>query len=84
MPTDTPCRTAKPKDKPYQLLDGNGLYLEIKPNGVTASRYRFELRDGAVAKAGLIVIGDYVGLASTILAGATSPRSAFLGEMENG
>lgn len=34
MLTDTQCRTAKLKDKPYKLSDGNGLYLEIKPNGV--------------------------------------------------
>lgn len=25
--------TAKPKDKPYKLADGGGLYLLIKPNG---------------------------------------------------
>jgi len=48
MPTQTHYRTAKPKNKPYQLLDGNGLDLEIKPNGVTAWRYRFELPDGVV------------------------------------
>ncbi|MSQ66197.1 MAG: DUF4102 domain-containing protein, partial [Limnohabitans sp.] len=40
MLTDTQCRTAKPKDKPYKLSDGKGLYLEIKPNGVKAWRYR--------------------------------------------
>jgi hypothetical protein len=38
MLTDTQCRTAKPKDKPYKLSDGKGLYLEIKPNGVKAWR----------------------------------------------
>jgi hypothetical protein len=46
MLTDTQCRNAKPKDKPYKLLDGKGLYLEVKPNGVKAWRYRFELREG--------------------------------------
>ena len=35
---------------------------------MTARRYRCELRDGDIAKAGLFAIGDYVGLASTILA----------------
>ena len=44
--TDTECRTAKPKEKPYKLTDGNGLYLEVKPNGVKAWRYRFELNCG--------------------------------------
>lgn len=59
MLTDTQCRTAKPKDKPYKLSDGKGLYLEIKPNGVKAWRYRFELREGDVAKESIFAIGDY-------------------------
>lgn len=59
MLTDTQCRTAKPKDKPYKLPDGKGLYLEIKPNGVKAWRYRFELRQGDVAKESIFAIGDY-------------------------
>ena len=59
MLTDTQCRTAKPKDKPYKLSDGKGLYLEIKPNGVKAWRYRFELREGDVTKESIFAIGDY-------------------------
>ena len=59
MLTDTQCRTAKPKDKPYRLSDGKGLYLEIKPNGVKAWRYRFELREGDVAKESIFAVGDY-------------------------
>jgi integrase len=59
MLTDTQCRTAKPKDKPYKLSDGKGLYLEIKPNGVKAWRYRFELREGDTAKESIFAIGDY-------------------------
>ncbi len=59
MLTDTQCRTAKPKDKPYKLSDGKGLYLEIKPNGVKAWRYCFELREGEVAKESIFAIGDY-------------------------
>jgi len=59
MLTDTQCRTAKPKDKPYKLSDGKGLYLEIKPNGVKAWRYRFELREGDVAKESIFAVGDY-------------------------
>ena len=34
--TDTAVRKAKPKEKPYKLSDGRGMYLEIMPNG---SRY---------------------------------------------
>lgn len=58
--TDTQCRTAKPKEKPYKLTDGNGLYLEVKPNGVKAWRYRFELSDGETRKESVFAIGDYV------------------------
>ncbi|PTR06824.1 uncharacterized protein DUF4102 [Nitrosospira sp. Nsp5] len=55
----TRCRTAKPKDKSYKLPDGKGLYLEIKPNGAKAWRYRFELREGEVTKESTFAIGDY-------------------------
>lgn len=58
--TDTQCRTAKPQEKPYKLTDGNGLYLEVKPNGVKAWRYRFELSVGNVRKESIFAIGDYV------------------------
>jgi integrase len=58
--TDTQCRTAKSKEKPYKLTDGNGLYLEVKPNGVKAWRYRFELSDGNTRKESVFAIGEYV------------------------
>lgn len=42
--TDTGCRNAKPDPaKSIKLTDGKGLYLEVKPNGVKAWRYRFVL-----------------------------------------
>jgi integrase len=59
MLTDTQCRTAKPKDKPYKLTDGKGLHLEVKPNGSKAWRYRFELRSGDTTKESTFAIGDY-------------------------
>ncbi|TWC30228.1 integrase [Pseudomonas sp. SJZ079] len=59
MLTDTQCRTAKPKEKPYKLTDGKGLYLEIKPNGVKAWRYRFELREADTKKESVYAIGEY-------------------------
>lgn len=31
--TDIPTRTAKPKDKPYKLSDGGGLYLLVNTDG---------------------------------------------------
>lgn len=39
---------AKPKEKPYKLSDGDGLYLEVMPNG---SRYwRLKYRFGGKEK----------------------------------
>lgn len=58
MLTDTKCRTAKPKDKPYKLTDEKGLYLEVKPNGGKVWRYRFEL--GGKEKESVFALGDYV------------------------
>lgn len=34
-------KTAKPKEKPYRLTDGQGLYLEIRPNGSKYWRYKY-------------------------------------------
>ena len=31
--TDLQIKTAKPKEKPYKLTDGEGLYLLVKPDG---------------------------------------------------
>jgi len=59
MLTATECRNAKPKDKPYKLTDFKGLYLEIKPNGVKAWRYRFELLREAERKESVFAIGDF-------------------------
>lgn len=59
MLTDTQCRNAKPKDKPYKLTDGQGLYLEVKPNGAKAWRYRFRMGAGADAKENVFAIGNY-------------------------
>ncbi len=59
MLTDTQCRNAKSREKPYRLPDGKGLYLEIKPNGVKAWRYRFELGPKDNRKESMYAIGDY-------------------------
>lgn len=52
---DAQCRAAKPKEGIYRLNDYEGLYLEIKPDGVKAWRYRFKLND----KASWYALGDY-------------------------
>ncbi|MFA7437087.1 tyrosine-type recombinase/integrase [Castellaniella sp.] len=46
---------AKPKDKPYALTDGGGLYLEILPTGTKVWRYKFHF-EGRRDK---ITIGRY-------------------------
>ncbi len=53
--TDTKIRQAKALTKPLKLPDGNGLYLEVKPNGSKLWRYRYRI-DG---KENLYAIGDY-------------------------
>jgi len=55
MLTNTACQKAKPRDKPFKLTDSNGLYLEVKPNGTKAWRYRFELN----GKESVFAIGEY-------------------------
>lgn len=42
--TDMQPRTAKPKDKPYKLTDGGGMYLLVNPDGAKYWRmgYRFD------------------------------------------
>ncbi len=45
--TDTQIKKAKPKEKLYKLFDGEGLYLEVKPNGAKTFRikYRFNNKE---------------------------------------
>lgn len=55
MLTDAHCRAAKPKEQIYRLNDLRGLYLEVKPNGVKAWRFRFKL----AGKGSWFALGDY-------------------------
>lgn len=55
MLTDMHCRTAKPRERLYRLNDRDGLYLEVKPNGVKAFRYRFKLG----GKESMMALGEY-------------------------
>lgn len=41
--SDTQCRSAKPKDKPYKLSDSEGLYLEVMPSGAKYWRLKYRL-----------------------------------------
>lgn len=58
MLTDAHCRNAKPRDKLYRINDHRGLYLEVKPSGVKAWRYRYTLN----GKASMYALGDYPGV----------------------
>jgi integrase len=44
--TDMRVRNAKPKDKPYKLADGGGMYLEITPSGSKLWRMKFMQSSG--------------------------------------
>lgn len=45
--TDIKCKSAQPKEKPYKLFDGGGLYLDVKPNGSKYWRlkYRYQKKE---------------------------------------
>lgn len=45
---DLTCKQAKPKDKPYRLSDGGGLYLQVQPDG--AKYWRWNYRFGGKQK----------------------------------
>ncbi len=38
-------KNAKPREKPYKLADGNGLYLLVSPNGSRLWRLRYRFSD---------------------------------------
>jgi integrase len=54
--TDIQVRTAKPKDKPYKLSDGGGLYVEVTPAG--AKLWRMKVRQ-ANGKESRLSFGSY-------------------------
>jgi len=43
--TDLKIKNLKPRDKPYKVFDGKGLYLEVMPNGGKKWRYRYLFRN---------------------------------------
>ena len=56
--TDVKIRQAKATDKTLKLTDGNGLYLEVKPNGSKLWRYRYRI----AGKENLFAVGEYPAL----------------------
>ncbi|AWX89580.1 tyrosine-type recombinase/integrase [Klebsiella quasipneumoniae] len=65
--TDTKVRSAKPQEKEYTLVDGDGMFLLIYPNG--SKYWRFRFRFGG--KQHLMAFGVYP---ETSLAGARQKR----------
>ena len=53
--TDTAIRAAKPKDAPYKLSDGGGLFLAVNPTGSRLWRLKYRL----AGKEKLLAIGAY-------------------------
>jgi len=39
--TNTACKNAKPKEKPYKMTDGAGMFLQVMPNGSKYWRLRY-------------------------------------------
>jgi hypothetical protein len=53
--TDLKIRAAKPKDKPYKISDGGGLYLLINTNGAKYWRWKYRIQQ----KEKVLAIGVY-------------------------
>jgi phage/plasmid primase-like uncharacterized protein len=44
--TQLQIKAAKPKDRPYKLADGGGLYVEVMPTGGKLWRMKYRRPDG--------------------------------------
>lgn len=54
--TEMQVRNAKPKEKPYKLFDGGGLFLDVAPGGSRIWRLKFRQPNG---KENLLTFGPY-------------------------
>ncbi len=55
MLTALEVKNAKPKEKPYKLTDGHGLFLYVAPSGKKTWRYRFVI----AGTESTFVLGEY-------------------------
>ncbi len=53
--TDIKCKSAKPAEKPYKLFDGQGLFLDIRPNSSKYWRLKYRINN----KEKLLALGVY-------------------------
>ena len=54
--TATQIQNAKPKDKPYKLFDGGGLFLQVTPAGGKHWKFKYRRNDG---KEGMLSLGSF-------------------------
>jgi len=75
--TDVAIRNAAPKDKPYKISDGGGLYLSVQPSGgkLWRKKYRYNGREKSLS------IGPYP---RVTLAEARDAREAAMKVLERG
>ena len=53
--TNIKCKNSKPADKPYKLSDGQGMYLDVRPNGSKYWRLKYRVN----GKEKLLALGVY-------------------------
>jgi integrase len=75
--SDTSCKNAKPKEKPYKLADEKGMFLLINPNG--SKYFRLKYRFGGKEK--LLALGVYP---ETGLKSAREKRDTARGQIAKG
>lgn len=75
--TDTACKNAKPKEKPYKLADEKGMYLLVNPNG--SKYFRLKYRVGGTEKT--LALGVYP---ETTLKSARDKRDAARRQLAEG
>ncbi len=75
--TDVAIRNAAPKEKPYKISDGGGLYLSVQPNGgkYWRKKYRYNGKEKSLS------IGPYP---CVTLAEAREAREAAMKVLERG
>uniref|UniRef100_UPI00313E0B22 tyrosine-type recombinase/integrase n=1 Tax=Pseudoduganella sp. OTU4001 TaxID=3043854 RepID=UPI00313E0B22 len=54
--TDILVKSAKPREKPYKLFDGDGMYLDVSPIGSRIWRFKFRQANG---KENTLTFGPY-------------------------
>ena len=75
--SSTQCDSAKPKEKDYNLYDGQGLILFVRKNGSKVWRFKYKRPNG---KDGLMTLGNYPALT---LKEARERRGIYLNQLAN-